>query len=139
MKKKSSESKSIDKILTVDKPAEQTAVQGKITTYKKIVSHGKPKIEKHVIDINISPDKYFVLKDGRQLKDYRELASALDSLNDDVFNFHVNKDRNDFSNWINDVFQEHELAEHIRHIHNRFEMQAKLYKHLFEKAHKLVK
>ena len=95
--------------------------------------------EKHELYLEITPDKYFALCDGRQIKDYKELAEILETINDDVFNFHVNEQKNDFASWINDVFDERELAEKIRDMRNKFEIRAKLYEHLFNKLGKYRK
>lgn len=83
--------------------------------------------------IEISPEKYFVLCNGRTIKDYKELAALLETIEDDVFYYHVTSERNDFANWIRDVFGEEDLAEQIRHSKSRHEMMALLYKHLFHK------
>ncbi|GIU70372.1 MAG: hypothetical protein KatS3mg002_1608 [Candidatus Woesearchaeota archaeon] len=91
------------------------------------------------IFIEILPDKYFILCDGRTIKDYRELAAILETISDDVFYYHVSSERNDFANWIRDVFGEEELADKIRNSKSRHEMIAILYKHLFEKLSSLIK
>ncbi|HGJ66576.1 TPA: hypothetical protein ENS27_14525 [bacterium] len=93
----------------------------------------KNSTKKKSIFIELTPDKYFVLCNGNTIKDYRELAALLETIGDDVFFYHVNSERNDFANWIRDVFGEEELAEKIRHSRSRHEMMALLYKHLFHK------
>lgn len=55
------------------------------------------------------------MKDGRKIKDIDELKEVLKKLDDSVFSFHVNENKNDFANWIRDVFNYHGLAERIRH------------------------
>lgn len=89
--------------------------------------------------IDVTPDKYFVLCDGKTLKDYRELASMLETVNDDVFFYHVNSERNDFANWINDVFGEEKLANDVRSAKSRIEIMAIIYKHLFNKLSEMMK
>jgi len=88
---------------------------------------------KKSVFIDLSPDKYFVLCNGQTIKDYKELAALLETVGDDIYYYHVTNERNDFANWINDVFEEQELAEKIRHSGSRHEMMAILYKHLFHK------
>lgn len=61
-----------------------------------------------------SEDTWFRLFSGRSLASIRELYDALGSMSDDVWVHHVNRERNDFANWIEAVFQSGELAEQIR-------------------------
>ena len=75
-------------------------------------------------------DKRFVLKDGRLLKDMVELSHALEHMSDDVFNHHVNSYRNDFKNWIADVFGEKELAAQVEKAKTRTDMQLAILKHI---------
>jgi len=97
------------------------------------------KTKKISLFIDVTPDKYFVLCDGKTIKDYQELASLLETLNDDVFFYHVNNERNDFANWVNDVFGEEKLANDIRKSKNKTEIIAIIYKHLFHKLADLTK
>lgn len=93
-------------------------------------------MERHTLHIEATPDKWFALCDGRKVTDYYALAELLETLNDDSFNYHVTPDRNDFSTWIADVFNDEDLASSIRDTRNKFEMRARIYKHLFEKLRK---
>lgn len=105
----------------------------------KTVSKKSKDKKANAVFIDLSPEKYFVLCDGRTIKDYRELAAILETIGDDVFYYHVTNERNDFANWINDVFGESELAKQIRNSSSRHEMLALLYKHLFHKLENLFK
>lgn len=78
----------------------------------------------------IKPENYFFLKDGRALKDISELAKVLDSIGKDVFDFHVNDAKNDFSNWIRDIIGEKELAEAIRKIKDPKQTRTIILKHV---------
>lgn len=75
-------------------------------------------------------DKRFVLKDGRVLKDLVELSHALDHMSDDVFNHHVNAFRNDFRNWVRDVFSQKELAAELEKAKTRSGLQLAVLKHI---------
>jgi len=66
--------------------------------------------------IEISPDKYFYLVDGNVLTNLKDLTSALKDMKKEIFNYHVTKDKNDFANWIENVFENKELAIKIRKI-----------------------
>lgn len=96
-----------------------------------------PVVKKHTLYVEVSPDKYFVLCDGRKVKSGKELADLLQLINDDMFKYHVTDAKNDFSNWINDVFGEPELAKKMRTVRNRFEMSIELYRNMFEKLEKV--
>ena len=68
------------------------------------------------IDINQdipSTQHYFYLNNGKKLKNIAELMESLKYMDQDLFSFHVNKQNNDFANWIRDVFGEKELARRI--------------------------
>ena len=79
------------------------------------------------------PENYFVLVSGIPLKNIKELASSLESMNDWVFSHHVNESRNDFSAWINDVFKEPMLAQDISMIKDIREMENVLHRYLVRK------
>ena len=99
----------------------------------------KPTVKGHTLFAEISPERYFVMCDGRQVKDYKELADVLQLINDDMFSYHVNDTKNDFANWINDVFKEDDLSKKIRNVHSRMQMSMELYKYLFEKLERSSK
>lgn len=52
----------------------------------------------------------FMLKDGAVLSSVRELYRSLKSMDDEVFSHHVREGRNDFGNWVKDVFRDYQLA-----------------------------
>jgi hypothetical protein len=58
-------------------------------------------------------ESYFWLKNGAAIKSIDELSKALKTMPDDVFNHHVNSEKNDFANWICDVLKDKKLAQKI--------------------------
>jgi len=94
---------------------------------------------KRLLYVEVTPDKYFVLCDGRKVKSGKELADILQLVSDDIFKYHVTDTKNDFANWINDVFGEPELAKKIRTIRNKMEVSIELYRHMFDKLDKLTR
>ncbi len=64
--------------------------------------------------IDASPEKCFWACDGQVLKNLGELAGAIEKMSDDVFNYHVTKEKNDFANWVSDVFGEEKLAAELK-------------------------
>ena len=93
------------------------------------------KLEILVKKIGEAPhDKRFVLKDGRVLKDLVELSHALEHMSDDVFNHHVNNSKNDFRNWVRDVFSQKELAAELEKAKTRSELQLAVLKHIVKET-----
>ena len=57
------------------------------------------------------PDEYvFRCCDGRILTNMLELGDALGSMSDEIFAFHVNQGKNDFTNWVRDIIRDDGLA-----------------------------
>jgi hypothetical protein len=67
----------------------------------------------------IPPEKYFYAKDGQVIKDVTELSSSLKKMTEDIYYFHVNENKNDFSNWIFSVFNDITLANEVRKAHRK--------------------
>ncbi len=79
---------------------------------------------------DIPQEKYFILANGQQVKNVAELAAILDQLEDHVFSHHVTTDRNDFHNWIKDVFEDVELARKVSGVNDKKHMQLVIYRHI---------
>lgn len=78
-------------------------------------------------------EHYFVLVDGRTLKDVKELADVLEDMHENTWGHHVNNERNDFANWVNDIFKEEELARQIRESQGKHHLQIVLYRHILDR------
>jgi hypothetical protein len=76
----------------------------------------------------------FYLVDGRVLADLKELGDALDAMADHVYGHHVTAERNDFSSWVHDIFEEVELAKRIRQATGRHHAQIVIYRHILERT-----
>ena len=85
------------------------------------------------IFMDTKPEFYFKTIDGSDIKNLFELANDLERMSDDTYYFHVNGQRNDFSNWIRDIFNEHKLADDISKTGNRLEAEICLLKFIIEK------
>jgi hypothetical protein len=76
-----------------------------------VKSAKKTTTKKHKItDTILSEDVSFYCCDGTRLYSLHDLSSALADMNDGVFAYHVTPTKNDFHNWIKDVFKAEELA-----------------------------
>jgi hypothetical protein len=81
-----------------------------------------------------APDaSYFVLCNGKPVKNIKELADVMEELEEQVFNHHVTPDKNDFATWIKDIFKDIELAEKLAGVKDKKHMQLVLYKHITHK------
>jgi hypothetical protein len=78
----------------------------------------------------IPGDKYFVLANGQPVRNVAELAAILDQLEDHIFHHHVTADRNDFHNWIRDVFEDVELAGKVAGVNDKRHLQLVIYRHI---------
>jgi len=59
------------------------------------------------------PAKYFYTKDGVAVRSIRELISVIARMPDETFYHHVSYQRNDFANWIRDIYRQPEVANTI--------------------------
>jgi len=66
--------------------------------------------------MDTEPEKSFWLSDGRTLKNLKELAQALETMDEAVWKYHVNEEKNDFANWIEGVFGQNQLGASIRKV-----------------------
>lgn len=80
----------------------------------------------------IKSEEYFRLSNGRIIKNMYELLNALESMNDDTFNFHVNENKNDFGNWIRDIFKDEKLSKSIFESKTREDIMKAIENRLFE-------
>ncbi|MCA9361177.1 hypothetical protein KC845_01320 [Candidatus Kaiserbacteria bacterium] len=61
-----------------------------------------------------SPDNCFWTTDGQILQDLNELQIALSAMEEAVFNYHVQADKNDFANWVEAVLDDADCAFELR-------------------------
>ncbi len=153
MSKKVSKHSTLDKKLSVKTTEQNTTLSGEampaITPLAKIVSEVSKKslditaVKKTVAPVkvfnlnkNVSSDKLFILCDGRTISNCKILADMLVVISDDIFAYHVTDNKNDFANWINDLFEDKELAKKISVLRNKLLMSIEIYRYMFEKLEK---
>lgn len=76
------------------------------------------------------PEHAFVTLDGKRLSTIIELAHELDQMADHVFAHHVTADKNDFANWIKDIFHETELAHTIAQTKDKHHTHVVVLRHI---------
>ena|SRR3989344_3291038 len=122
------------------KSSKKSVVKSKLSSKKSV----SPKTEVEVTItkkvLGNAPQQYhFVLRDGRAIKNVYELVDELETMVEDDFIQHVNETKNDFSNWVRDVFDDHFLADHLSSIKNRIDTQRALLKHLVRELRRASK
>ena len=83
----------------------------------------------------VSLPNAFWLCTNENLRSLGEIVQALRSVNDDVFRYHVTRDRNDFETWIRDIVLDRELARDIA----RVKTKETLIRKIEERANSLEK
>lgn len=68
----------------------------------------------------------FYLSDGRTIRNLKDLSNTLKDMDKETWSFHVNKEKNDFYNWISQVFDDRKLANDIKRTKNIRIMQSKI-------------
>ena len=63
---------------------------------------------------NAHSDKEFCFCNGLHTKNLNELLIAFETIENDVYQFHANNEKNDFSSWVKDVFEDEELASNLK-------------------------
>ena len=72
------------------------------------------------------PENYFITKDGQKLRNLSHLHKALLAMSDDVFSHHVNRQKNDFYNWVRDVYKDAALSNAILNCRTKQELSQKI-------------
>lgn len=95
---------------------------GKSVAKRKIVKRIRRKIKgpypKKFLR-NVSPEYSLWIINGVIVKSLRELLKELKKMNDDVFRYHVNKERNDFYKWVKEVIGDIPLSRDVKKARNK--------------------
>ena len=108
--------------------------QAKKTTEKKAVKKPAAKKKKaaptksHALR-SVTGTLTFKLANGREVSSLFELAHVFDNLEENIYQYHANEGKNDFAEWITNVFKSKPLAEAIRALPKR-DAQVKILKYL---------
>ena len=63
--------------------------------------------------VNVTPEKNFWCRDGRILSNLVDLEKALKEMGDEIYKYHVSKDKNDFAKWVGEVIGDKMLAQEL--------------------------
>jgi len=76
--------------------------------------------------VDVPGEKLFWCKNGMTFASLEELAKGLRKISKDAFVYHVNKDKNDFANWIYDVIGDTSLATDLLKVTKKTEITKKV-------------
>ena len=96
---------------------------------KKVKKITKATIKKN-LKKKLPEHHYFVMVSGQKVKNVKELADTLEAIDEELFRHHVNDVKNDFSNWIQDIFEETDLAEELKKEKSKDKTRLIIYKHI---------
>lgn len=68
----------------------------------------------------------FWAKDGRILTDLKDLKQALDEMAEETYAYHVNKTRNDFAKWTEEVLKNKKVATELKKAKNKLDALKKV-------------
>ncbi|MFC2135537.1 hypothetical protein ACFLTH_13065 [Bacteroidota bacterium] len=79
----------------------------KLEDLKNVLKHIK---QREKLEKKADKENYFNLEDGRVLRSIANLREALKNMKNDLFDYHVSEKKNDFADWVEHVFGNHDLA-----------------------------
>jgi len=97
---------------------------------------GKTVKKKSSILKDANKNNHFYVSDGSTIKSVKELAHRLEAMSEDAFLHHVDSTKNDFSNWVSDVFHDKVLAKELSSVKKRVDAHVCVLKHLVKELSK---
>ncbi|MBN1503286.1 fibronectin type III domain-containing protein [Candidatus Woesearchaeota archaeon] len=111
--------------IIVVKEVPMPAITNRINIFKK--NEEVQKIDDNLIT---SPHHYFYLQNGDVIRSLSELLAVVSQLEDVIYYYHANDQKNDFVNWIRAVFNKNDLADALQNAKSREEFVNLLQKYL---------
>ncbi len=78
----------------------------------------------------------FYLKNGKTFTTLKGLARELMGMTQDVYEHHVNKDKNDFANWAQHSLKKTELSSIMERQINKIELELEVLRHIVHEENK---
>lgn len=94
------------------KSTKKSSARKSASPKKKVKTKAKAKTQKALVCAN--GEQCFWVSDGKVLSNLVELKEAFDRMEENVFKYHVTKEKNDFANWVESVLDDSELAQALR-------------------------
>jgi len=86
---------------------------------QKVKTRAKTHKQKRKLTEKVPAEYVFWCHDGSIFTDINELASGLLNMSDEIFAYHCNMEKHDFSNWVRDVVGDEALADELAKATNR--------------------
>ncbi|MBW2977179.1 hypothetical protein KY347_07090 [Candidatus Woesearchaeota archaeon] len=119
--KKQVKSKKPNKAKAIKASTKESAEAIEVSSVKKLLS--------------TTPEQHsFFVADGTKISSLTQLLDALEAMHEDTYRFHANENRNDFSNWVKDIFEDEQLAESLKTAGTKTEAQLLIAKRLLKEA-----
>lgn len=121
---------------TTKKAKKSSAKKTRKTTARKSTKKTAKKESKKTTAKNVKllvcapDDKCFWTNDGQILKNLEELKLAFGTMDDEVFMHHVNKEKNDFADWVEYVLEDQDCAIALRKSRKPGSAQTTVIRHL---------
>ncbi|MGV8172012.1 MAG: hypothetical protein ACP5OA_04940, partial [Candidatus Woesearchaeota archaeon] len=115
--------------LIKDKTIFETPLSERLLPENSAVGSIARMFTQNTLEKRTNHEQAFVLNNNERLYSIRELLNTLPYMSEPTFNHHTAHGRNDFANWIGDVFKYYDIAEEIRNAKSREEMITILKKH----------
>lgn len=87
---------------------------------------------------DIQPENSFWLNTGPTLKNLEELNNFLPNMSNEQFSYHLNKEKNDFAKWIDEVIGDKKLAKDLANVKTKVALQKIVAKRLAELKKKAI-
>ena len=75
---------------------------------------------------DVSPETCFWINNGAVLKSLQELSGALKGIAKEQFRHHVNREKNDFAKWVDEVVQDAWLAKAVARVRSAAALDRKV-------------
>ena len=62
---------------------------------------------------DVKSEHVFVLSNGKNLQNLKELYKELRKMDKKTFTYHVNEEKNDFYNWVRDIYKDKKLSDDL--------------------------
>lgn len=113
----------------VKKTVAKVAPKKSIVATKKVISK-KPATATAKVLVYASNDNSFWVNDGQVLNSLIALQEALNKMQNEVFAYHVRKDKNDFADWVDFVLCDGKCSSDLRKTKTKVDASVVVSKHL---------